>query len=67
MCVVVSTLNNGQGYRYAFNLGSILAQNYNNYKLVIVDQGSIDKTGERIKAYMYERGYRPDQYIYMRG
>ena len=53
ICVVVSTQNNGQGYRYLFNLGSILSQKYENYRLVIVDQGSTDKTGERIKAHMY--------------
>ena len=67
MCVVISTLNNGQGYRYQFNLGSVLSQKYKNYRLVIVDQGSTDKTGERITTSMYQKGYRPDQYIYIRG
>jgi glycosyltransferase involved in cell wall biosynthesis len=44
MCVVVSTYNNGKDYRYEYNLQSILNQNYNNYKLVVINDASTDNT-----------------------
>jgi glycosyltransferase involved in cell wall biosynthesis len=41
---VVPTLNNGQDFRYEYNLQSIYNQNYTNYKVVVIDDASKDST-----------------------
>ena len=41
-CIVVPTLNNAMDFRYYYNLKSIFNQNYTNYKVVIIDDASID-------------------------
>ena len=45
MCILVPTFNNYKRFRYYFNLHSILQQHYSNYRIVIVDDASPDKTG----------------------
>lgn len=45
---MVPTYNNNKNFRVEANLNSVFAQNYTNYKVVIIDDASIDKTAERI-------------------
>lgn len=43
-CMVVPTHNNGQDFRYEYNIQSIYNQNYTNFKVVVVDDASDDNT-----------------------
>lgn len=44
------TYNNAKNFRYEYNLNSILKLNYNNYKVVIVDDASTDGTADLIES-----------------
>jgi glycosyltransferase involved in cell wall biosynthesis len=61
MCVVVPTFNNVRGLRYVYNIQSILNQNYTNYLVVILDDGSSDKTGILIERYLRRRKIGSDK------
>ena len=52
LCVVVPTRNNVPNFRYEANLQSILQQEYNNYRLVIVDDASTDHTASFIELWL---------------
>lgn len=45
MCIMVPGYNNNDKFRIEYNLNSIFAQNYTNYKVVIVNDASTDKSG----------------------
>lgn len=49
--MVVPTYNNRAGDRYLRNLESILRQNYSNYHIVVIDDGSNDGTASLLKLY----------------
>jgi glycosyltransferase involved in cell wall biosynthesis len=51
-CVVVPTFNNLPSNRYLRNIRSIIGQNYTNYHIVVIDDGSTDNTGQRIQQYL---------------
>ena len=50
--MVVPTLNNAKDFRYDYNLRSILKQNYTNYKIVIIDDGSTDHNPDLIREFV---------------
>ena len=52
MCVVVPSYKNFKRYRYYFNLYTILQQQYTNYRVIIIDDASDDKTAESIEYEM---------------
>lgn len=60
--MIAPTLNNAQNYRYEYSLQSILNQNYSNYRLIIIDQGSKDRTVELIHKFMRKAGKTKDEY-----
>lgn len=64
--MVSPTLNNAQNYRYEYSLQSILNQNYSNYKIVIIDQGSRDSTGDHIHKFMRKSGKSPEEYTFIK-
>jgi hypothetical protein len=51
-CIVVPSINNGQGFRYEYNLQSILNQNYSNFKVVVIDDVSNDGNFELLKIFV---------------
>lgn len=53
-CLVVPTMNNGQDFRYEYNLQSLINQNYTNFKIVIIDDASRDSNFELIRAFVDE-------------
>lgn len=63
MCVVVPTFNNVRSLRYIYNIQSILNQNYTNYLVVILDDGSQDKTGIMIERYLRRRQIGTDKVL----
>ncbi len=52
MVVVVPSYNNAQWYKQ--NLDSIRLQTYNNYRVIYIDDCSLDGTGELVRAYINE-------------
>jgi glycosyltransferase involved in cell wall biosynthesis len=51
-CLVVSTYNNAKNFRYEYNLQSILNLDYNNYKVIIIDDASTDNTPQLIQKFL---------------
>jgi len=51
-CIVVPTYNNKPEGRYLRNIRSIVMQNYSNYHIVVIDDGSTDGTGQLITQYL---------------
>lgn len=51
---MVPTVNNGKDFRYAYNLRSIINQNYTNYKIVIIDDASTDFNADLIQEFLDE-------------
>jgi glycosyltransferase involved in cell wall biosynthesis len=49
---VIPTFNNKALKRAYNNLRSILMQDYTNYRFIVVDDGSVDGTGNYIKDYL---------------
>jgi glycosyltransferase involved in cell wall biosynthesis len=50
----VPTINNGQDFRYEYNMQSIYNQNYTNYKIVVIDDASTDLNFELIQQFVEE-------------
>lgn len=48
VCIVVPTYNNMKDRRYQKNIDSILMQQYENYRVIVIDDASDDGTGEAI-------------------
>lgn len=51
--IIVASYNNK--FWYQRNIDSILTQNYDNYKVVYIDDNSPDKTGQLVENYLKER------------
>lgn len=54
MVIVVPSYNNASWYRS--NLDSIFSQQYDSYRVIYIDDCSIDRTYELVEAYIQERG-----------
>ncbi len=52
--VVIPSYNNQDWYQN--NLGSVLAQNYSNFRVIYIDDASPDGTGELVQNYIIEKG-----------
>ena len=50
MVIVISSYNNRQWYRQ--NLGSVCAQEYDNFRAIYVDDGSTDQTGALVEQFL---------------
>lgn len=62
-CIVVPTYNNAAGQRYAWNIESILQQNYSNYRVIVVDDASNDATLTHAGRYLKWRKADPEKWI----
>jgi glycosyltransferase involved in cell wall biosynthesis len=51
MCVIAPGYNNNANFRIENNLNSIFAQNYSNYKAVIINDASTDGSGDIYRRY----------------
>ena len=66
MCVVVPSYKNQAYDRYLWNLESIIQQNYTNYRVVIIDDKSSDKTTELIARHLRWRNITKDKVTLIR-
>lgn len=48
MCIVTPSYNNVDHDRYLWTLESVFQQNYTNFRMVILDDASPDKTYEKV-------------------
>ena len=55
ICVVIPSYNNAADRRYFHNMNSILQQDYDNYRIIFIDDASDDGTGSLIQKYAFER------------
>lgn len=53
---MIPTFNNAEDDRYLRNIRSIVMQNYTNYHIVVIDDGSADGTGDLINLYLQKQG-----------
>lgn len=51
-CLVIPTFNNKPRKRAERNIRSILMQDYTNYRFIVIDDGSVDGTGDLISRYL---------------
>lgn len=54
--IVIASYNNK--YWFQRNLDSVFNQTYENYRIIYVEDGSSDKTGELVENYIKDRGYQ---------
>jgi glycosyltransferase involved in cell wall biosynthesis len=54
-CVVIPTFNNAAQNRYLRNINSVVYQNYSNFHIVVIDDGSYDQTGELIIDFLQKQ------------
>jgi glycosyltransferase involved in cell wall biosynthesis len=62
-CIIVPSFNNAKDFRYEFNLQSIFNQDYDNYRVVIVDDASSDNTTALIKHFMKKNKKYEDKVV----
>lgn len=62
-CIVVPSYNNAKNFRYEFNLQSIFNQDYDNYRVVIVDDASTDNTTALIRHFMKKNQKYKDKVV----
>ena len=63
MCIIAAGYKNNERFRIEHNLNSIFMQNYTNYKVVVIDDNSPDKSIEMYKKYF--EFYRIDKEKYI--
>ena len=51
-CIVVPTYNNKRDDRHLSNIRSIMRQEYDNYRVVVIDDASTDGTGYAVEEYL---------------
>ena len=61
ICVVIPSYNNLENMRYKKNLNSILQQDYQNYRIVFIDDVSEDDTGAYMWQLIKERNISPQK------
>ena len=57
LCVIVTSYNNGENKLYEKNVKSIMRQNYNNYKVIYIDDASTDNTMNIVKRFVGENEF----------
>jgi glycosyltransferase involved in cell wall biosynthesis len=65
MCIIVPGYNNNDRFRIESNLNSIFAQNYTNYRVVIVNDASNDGSGEVYRKYLDFYNIDRSRYVYV--
>ena len=60
-CVVVPSYKNVANDRYVHNMDSIIQQDYQNYRIIFIDDASEDDTGTFIKEYIKEHNLSPSK------
>lgn len=55
-CIVVPSYNNIKSRLYLRNLDSIFMQDYQNYRVVYIDDHSPERTGHYVRQYVEEKG-----------
>lgn len=62
-CIMVPSYNNEPNFRYIWSLESLLQQEYSNYRVIIVDDASTDKTASLVAKYLKWRHADKNKFI----
>ncbi len=65
MCIIVPSFNNNANFRIEANLNSIFTQNYSNYKAIIINDASTDKSNETYRKYFEFYRIDKSKYVYI--
>jgi cellulose synthase/poly-beta-1,6-N-acetylglucosamine synthase-like glycosyltransferase len=65
-CVIAPTYLNDVDFRYAWHLESIFQQEYANFRVIIIDDASSDKTSEKIARHLRWRDFPKEKAILIR-
>lgn len=65
-CVVIHSNNNQNNSRFKFNIKSVLDQDYSNYRIIYIDDGSSDQTFQSVEDYLKESKIPKDKYNIIR-
>ncbi len=65
-CIVCPSYRNVPDYRYAWNIESIMQQDYSNFRVIVIDDASPDKTGEVLSKYLRWRNFPRDKIVLLR-
>lgn len=63
MCVIIPSYQNEDLDRYLWNIESVLQQEYTNYRVVILDDSSKDKTTELLAQHLRWRNVSKDKVV----
>lgn len=66
MCIISPGVNNEPYERYLWHIESVLQQNYSNYRLIIIDDTSIDKTVQLISKHLKWRNVSQEKVTLIR-
>lgn len=65
MCLIVPSYNNNARFRIESSLNSIFTQNYSNYRVVVINDGSSDGSDEVYRAYFSFFAIDKQRYTYL--
>lgn len=65
MCILSPGINNNAQFRIEYFLNSVLTQNYTNYKVVVIDDGSTDGSRHVYRKYFAFHRVSKKHYIYI--
>ena len=60
-CIVVPSYKNVANSRYVHNMNSIIQQDYQNYRIIFIDDASEDDTGVFVREYIKEHNLSPSK------
>ena len=65
MCIVVPSFNNNARFRIESNLNSLFTQNYTNYKVVVINDASMDGSDEIYRNFFRFHAIDKQRYTYI--
>lgn len=65
MCLVVPGFNNNANFRIEGNLNSVFTQNYSNYKVVLINDASTDRSERLYRRFLAFHAVPKDKYTYI--
>lgn len=65
MCIISNGRNNEGNFRIEYSLNSVFTQNYTNYKIIVTDDASDDRSAEIYRKYFDFYAIDPAHYLFI--